>query len=241
MSEEGIPTNTPSQTTRSIPWARLVAEGLTILTSILLAFAIDAWWDGRTQDRLIDEQIAQLHAQMQANSEALSVGSERAGRVSDALGTLIALVGPEPEIVSADSLAEVIFQGFRIGPTALQMNALRILLGSGQFALSENDELHEQLIAFESEAEYVRASEELYWEIRLLISDHLSQIAPFAMVASRVAEERMTDFEVPVRAILTDRRLEGLSAELGIRAVNIAGRLSALGAAADSILALTAP
>ena len=33
-----------------IPWPRVLAEGTVIVSSILLAFAIDAWWDGRTQE-----------------------------------------------------------------------------------------------------------------------------------------------------------------------------------------------
>jgi len=36
--------------TEKIPWKRLVLEATAIVASILLAFAIDAWWDER-QDR----------------------------------------------------------------------------------------------------------------------------------------------------------------------------------------------
>ena len=34
----------------NIPWARITAEGAAIVVSILMAFAIQAWWEGR-QDR----------------------------------------------------------------------------------------------------------------------------------------------------------------------------------------------
>jgi hypothetical protein len=41
---------------QAIPWKRLSAEGVAIIVSILLAFWIDAWWDGR-KDRLEEQEI----------------------------------------------------------------------------------------------------------------------------------------------------------------------------------------
>ena len=35
---------------KQVPWARIAAEGTAILVSILLAFAIQAWWEGRGED-----------------------------------------------------------------------------------------------------------------------------------------------------------------------------------------------
>ena len=43
-------------TKTSVPWARLSAEGAAIVLSILLAFAIDAWWDTR-QDQAEEREI----------------------------------------------------------------------------------------------------------------------------------------------------------------------------------------
>ena len=36
-------------TVREIPWPRILAEGLAIVVSILLAFWIQAWWEGRQE------------------------------------------------------------------------------------------------------------------------------------------------------------------------------------------------
>ena len=41
---------------RDIPWTTLLIEGIAIVVSILLAFAIDAWWDGR-KDRAEEIEI----------------------------------------------------------------------------------------------------------------------------------------------------------------------------------------
>lgn len=42
--------------TRNFPWPYVFAEGAIIVVSILLAFSIDAWWDGR-KDRLEEREI----------------------------------------------------------------------------------------------------------------------------------------------------------------------------------------
>ena len=42
--------------TQNIQWKRIVVEAAAIVGSILLAFAIDAWWDDR-QDRAAEQRI----------------------------------------------------------------------------------------------------------------------------------------------------------------------------------------
>ena len=39
-----------------IPWLRVFVEGVVIVGSILLAFGIDAWWEGR-QERAEEQQL----------------------------------------------------------------------------------------------------------------------------------------------------------------------------------------
>ena len=54
-----------------IPWKRLYVEAAAIVASILLAFAIDAWWEDR-QERVLEQQyLASLKADFQADIEEL--------------------------------------------------------------------------------------------------------------------------------------------------------------------------
>ena len=53
---------------------RLVAEGLAIIVSILLAFAIDAWWDSTQEGRRVDGVLASLDAGL---AESISQLEER--------------------------------------------------------------------------------------------------------------------------------------------------------------------
>lgn len=53
-------------------WRRFLIEGVVIVFSILLAFAIDAWWDRRTE--MIEESIAlqDLQVELQQNLDAIN-------------------------------------------------------------------------------------------------------------------------------------------------------------------------
>ena len=58
--------------TQKIPWKRIAVEASAIVASILLAFAIDAWWSARQLH--LDEQhiLRQLEAEFEANTTLLA-------------------------------------------------------------------------------------------------------------------------------------------------------------------------
>jgi hypothetical protein len=58
---------------------RLVAEGLAIVLSILLAFAIDAWWDASQEQRRVDGVLITLEAGL---AESISQLDERISVIS---------------------------------------------------------------------------------------------------------------------------------------------------------------
>ncbi len=45
---------------QKIPWKRTTVEVSAIVASILLAFAIDAWWEERTEQARADELLLSL-------------------------------------------------------------------------------------------------------------------------------------------------------------------------------------
>jgi len=48
---------------QAIPWARLSAEAAAIVLSILVAFAIDAWWDRSQEERQLVATLETLEAE----------------------------------------------------------------------------------------------------------------------------------------------------------------------------------
>lgn len=59
---------------RDISWLRVLAEVVVIVGSILLAFAIDAWWDGRQEDQRRRELIEALDLDFELTRTRLTEG-----------------------------------------------------------------------------------------------------------------------------------------------------------------------
>ncbi len=65
---------------RQLPWLRIVAEGTAIVVSILLAFAIDAWWARQAEDEQRRALVESLHADFTASQAHVAqwrAGNER--------------------------------------------------------------------------------------------------------------------------------------------------------------------
>ena len=58
-------------TTRQIPWPRILAEGAAIVVSILLAFWIQAWWDGVQESAEEGRLLVDLRGEFQENRTLL--------------------------------------------------------------------------------------------------------------------------------------------------------------------------
>ena len=81
MSEEPAPKRASSQSLRTLPWLRIVVEGVAIVTSILLAFGIDAWWD-ESQERAEERRVLiDLSAEFEVNRRLLQLAIEDHKRI----------------------------------------------------------------------------------------------------------------------------------------------------------------
>ena len=56
---------------RRINWRLLFAEGLAIVVSILLAFAIDAWWEDRSDRQQLNNGLVNLQTELRSNIEMI--------------------------------------------------------------------------------------------------------------------------------------------------------------------------
>ena len=57
---------------KQIPWARVLVEGVVIVGSILLAFVLQAWWEGRQEEVRAADYMAALLEEVSANREELN-------------------------------------------------------------------------------------------------------------------------------------------------------------------------
>ncbi len=146
---------------RQIPWLRTFVEGVVIVGSILLAFGIQAWWDGRQERTEEDRLLYSVLDDMRANRQEIERKSayHTAALVSER--RILSLAGTPLDQVSlavADSLiADVVWwkgsQGWRTG-------GLDALTGGGRLEVISREELRGALLAWHRVLDDVRFLED---------------------------------------------------------------------------------
>ena len=123
----------------TIPWKRLTAEGGAIVASILIAFAIDAWWQDRTE-RIIEVQYLQAIHEDLLNS--LDLLDEDEAVQQRQVGYLESLLLTDSDTSYSDELRRWIDDGlFNVGTYQPQSSALRDLESSGQSQVIRNPDI----------------------------------------------------------------------------------------------------
>ena len=67
--------------TQKIPWKRISVEAAAIVASILLAFAIDAWWAEKLERTAEREELSRLYDEFKSNHDRLSLWISERGIV----------------------------------------------------------------------------------------------------------------------------------------------------------------
>ena len=131
--------------TMKVPVARLFAEGLAIVVSILLAFAIDAAWDERQERGREAEILESLLSEFEGNRDRLpgrAAQHRRTVSAANALLVAVRSVGPGQAISVPDTLLlPTVLHGSYDPP----MGALQTVIMSGDLQLVSNPELRERL------------------------------------------------------------------------------------------------
>lgn len=152
----------------TIPRERLVilaAEGVAIVASILLAFAIDAWWDDRLERRqeaaLLDDLYADFEAS-QAHLQQWLSGNRFIERSTASLLDRLRSAEPDERVtVTGDLLVGAVST-----PTYTPTDStLRVAIASGQLELIQNADLRKELAAWQQLLEDTREDEILIREI----------------------------------------------------------------------------
>ena len=159
-----------------VPWSRVVVEGVVIVLSILLAFGVDAWWDGRLDRQSEQVLLMSLVDDLEQAQASADTALSRNTRASAALAIFIeadaaALIGlPE------DSAQVMLDRLLRFDTYASAGGALR----SGAVGELSSDELRETFATwFALESDVTERAEIL---LDLLKEARLS-VTPEALIA----------------------------------------------------------
>lgn len=161
---------------RQISWSRLTAEGATIVVGILLAFGIQAWWDGRNEAAQRDVWLESLASDFELAAIDLARVRGYYELGADASAALLQL--PTAQTLSSDlgprvdSLLSYATYGGSFDPPDGTISAV---LGSGDLNLLENQLLASELTAWPGRLSDLRRTEESLSRKLTLLHDYLGE------------------------------------------------------------------
>jgi hypothetical protein len=118
-------------------WKRLLGTGrevLVVVSSILIAFSLDAWWDAREMRREIGQDLANVGRELEVNGAAIRFEVEFLDRIVAATDALLESMGETPnrrQIVAVDTL---VYLATATPSLDLSLGAIDALTGSGRLA-----------------------------------------------------------------------------------------------------------
>lgn len=192
--------NTP-MATRRISGTYLLLEGLVVVTSILIAFALDAWWSQRAEERTEIAHLRALRSDFEQNVTRLTQLIEREEQIADASRRLLRVANSRvasPQD-SVRNLMGQVFNSVRYDPV---MGAYEAVVSSGGLAQLRDDSLRLALADFASFLEgryFERFSDELYFDFvrsftgRLGMSEAVLMSDSSAAGRARVVPEAQGD------------------------------------------------
>ena len=131
---------------RKLPWSRILAEGMIVVASILLALWVDAWWSDR-QDAIEGRAVlGQLRAETVQLIDRISQNRTRAKAIQASTTTLanLSIQGATPE--QADEVDQL-FQDFmwHVDAGFTDAPVLESLFITGDLVLISNSDLRREI------------------------------------------------------------------------------------------------
>lgn len=229
--------------TRTGPqWRRMLGEGGVIVTSILLAFGIDATWDLRREAEAERARVRALLAEIESNAPELEDRLRRGEETLAAQVELIDRIRPSPEDLSADSLAALLRAAMSYGIAEVESGALDAVLVSTDEEDPDQARLLRMLRRYRTELEDLRSEDRSQFiDRRDALQQHLWAVSPYAWVWADFGVHGPTRFEVPTRALLMDAGLQGRLSSLALRTSQMTLSIETLIVLADSIVEAATP
>ena len=131
-----------------IPWGRVLLEGAVIVFSILLAFAIDAWWAEVGERK--EEQLALVGLNTDFEGYLLDLARIREGNEKRVESTrvLVSLAGPRPENVNGEIVQDHLGRVIVYRSIILPAGTLSSLLETDGLALISDSTLRYELLTW---------------------------------------------------------------------------------------------
>ncbi len=134
----------------NIPWKRLVIEGAAVVVSILLAFAIDAWWDNRQERVGEQDALLGLRAEYQNHLDEISRAKARHLAYLRAIDELVRACGKRSWQSDEFSIDDAIFALLIPETNDLGTGVRDTLISSGKIEILSDRQLRYELSEWDS-------------------------------------------------------------------------------------------
>jgi hypothetical protein len=156
--------------TQKIPWKRLSVEAAAIVVSILMAFAIDAWWSERQERAEEREVLESLYTEFEANRDEVASVISFHDREIQTIETLMKLTQDEILELPTETVEEMIGSLAMARTFDAVRGTIDALYSAGKLGILRDRELREALTTFVNivhdaaeDANYLRQSSITVW------------------------------------------------------------------------------
>ena len=224
----------------TIQWRALIAESIAIVVSVLLAFAIQAWWEGVGEERERVSALRQIEADFDAMRSSAEAVLQIQARHLSAVTELLGLIRPDARttVSRADTLLAVLisgpfaeFHGERGAMTASSIRVDRVESPRLKRLLAQWPSLVEVVSNFHDERQVLMQSR---------MAPYLQSRVPVRSfdVAMGNVEAEPSRFSLDVSPLLRDLEFENLINEEAFFTTRTVESLTTAVEAADEILVL---
>ena len=199
-----------------IPWLRVFVEGVVIVGSILLAFGIDAWWEGRQEREEELGVLTGLDAELTDAVAHLTDWRIRHQGVASAGREILAHTGAPGRVgLSPDSIGSLIWTVNFNWSADPPMGVLSSVISTGQLATIQSQDLRAALVRWDTDFRDLRGAEGVTAEMvyRRLIP-FLEQHLAFRSVNAASVDPDLGSSAFPfgVQEVFANREFESIIA-----------------------------
>ena len=228
-----------------LPWTRILVEGVVIVGSILLALAVDQWWEGielRQDERAILERLA---GEFEANAVQLETKGGQHEEVLVCGEALLEVTGlSERDGIALDSLSTLYWNFFKTPTYDPEDGVLNSLITSGEMGIITNDRLRTALAGWPSLVKDLKEDEDRAWEYvdRVIFPfiDREISLRSLQFIQRPDLLGRPSDFQSGLEELLRNREFENYVVGRMVRVETVIDPLRAVGEGLDTIRALLA-
>jgi hypothetical protein len=178
--------------TKRMPWARVLGEGAVIVISILLAFAIDAWWAGVGDRKREELALAGLETDFTGYLEALTFLREMNQARAESAKALVNLSGPDPEKIDTAKFQDLLSRVLTVSPIILPVGTLGSLQEIDGLAVISDPTLRLELLAWSRDLGFSREMNDYLLENSREFDDFLKPRYPMIAILRRLTRQNLT-------------------------------------------------